>query len=58
MQIFKRITLFLLTNLLVMVTIGIAWSLISSFFGLEAIRQSMMSLFVLCSLFGFCGAFF
>lgn len=56
MQIFKRITLFLLTNLLVMVTIGIAWSLISSFFGLEAIRQSMMSLLVFCSLFGFGGA--
>lgn len=57
MQIFKRITLFLLTNILVVVTIGIAWSLISSFFGLEGINQSMTSLLIYCSLFGFGGAF-
>lgn len=57
MQLFKRITLFLLTNLLVVVTIGIAWSLISSFFGLSGISNSMSSLLVYCSLFGFGGAF-
>lgn len=56
MQIFKRITLFLLTNILVVVTIGVAWSFISAFFGLEAISQSMASLLVFCSLFGFGGA--
>lgn len=57
MQIFKRVTLFLLTNILVVVTIGIAWSLISSFFGLEGISSSMTSLLIYCSLFGFGGAF-
>jgi heat shock protein HtpX len=57
MQVFKRVSLFLLTNLLVVVTIGVAWSLISAFFGLDGIRQSMSSLLVYCSLFGFGGAF-
>ncbi|MBL7545935.1 MAG: protease HtpX [Bdellovibrionaceae bacterium] len=56
MQVFKRIGLFLLTNILVVVTIGIAWSLISAFFGLEGINKSMGSLLVFCSLFGFGGA--
>lgn len=57
MQVFKRVSLFLLTNILVVVTIGVAWSLISAFFGLEGIRQSMSSLLIYCSLFGFGGAF-
>lgn len=56
MQIFKRVVLFLLTNLLVVMTIGIAWTLISSFFGLEGINSSMASLLLFCSLFGFGGA--
>lgn len=56
MQIFKRVALFLLTNILVVVTIGIAWSVISAVFGLEAVSQSMMSLLIFCSLFGFGGA--
>ncbi len=57
MQIFKRVALFLLTNILVVVTIGIAWSIISAVFGLEGVNQSMASLLVFCSLFGFGGAF-
>ena len=57
MQIVKRVALFLLTNILVVVTIGIAWSVISTFFGLEGINQSMTSLLIFCSLFGFGGAF-
>lgn len=56
MKIAKRIVLFLLTNLLVVVTIGIAWSIISSVFGLTGINQSMTSLLVYCGLFGFGGA--
>lgn len=57
MQMFKRIGFFLLTNLLVMVTIGIAWTLISQFFGLQGIHTNMASLLVFCALFGMGGAF-
>ncbi len=39
------------------VTIGIAWTLISSFFGLDRVSNSMVSLLIYCSLFGFGGAF-
>ncbi len=52
----KRIGLFLLTNLLVMVTVSITWSVISSFFNISA-YGSMGGLLVFCALFGMAGAF-
>lgn len=54
---FKRIGLFLLTNIMVVVTIGIAWSILSAFFNLGAINSNMFSLLIFCSLFGMAGAF-
>lgn len=54
----KRFGLFLLTNLLVIVTVGVAWSVISRLLGLDATNNNMLSLLVWCSLFGFIGAFF
>ena len=57
MKTFKRIGLFLLTNIMVVATIGIAWSLISSFFNLGAINSNLTSLLIYCSLFGMIGAF-
>ncbi|MCB0368181.1 MAG: protease HtpX [Bdellovibrionales bacterium] len=53
----KRIGLFLLTNILVVVTVGIAWSVISRAFGLDKADNYIGSLLVWCSLFGFMGAF-
>lgn len=57
MQMFKRIGLFLLTNILVMVTIGIAWSLISNFLGIQGIHSNYLGLLIYCGLFGMAGAF-
>lgn len=57
MQMIKRIGLFLLTNILVVVTVGIAWSLISHFLGLKSVNSNMVGLLIWCSLFGFTGAF-
>ncbi len=58
MQMFKRIGLFLLTNILVMVTIGIAWTVISQFLGIQGIHSSDLGLLIYCGLFGMIGAFF
>lgn len=57
MQLIKRIGLFFLTNLLVIVTVGVAWSVLSSVLGLDKVNNNMLSLLVWCSLFGFAGAF-
>lgn len=58
MQKFKRIGLFLLTNILVMATISIAWSIISSVFGLNLSAVGGLSgLMVFCLLWGMGGAF-
>lgn len=57
MKSFKRIGLFLLTNLMVVATIGIAWSLLSTFFNLGGINSNLISLLIFCSLFGMIGAF-
>lgn len=53
----KRVGLFLLTNILVVVTVGLAWSVLSSVLGLDKVNNNMMSLLIWCSLFGFAGAF-
>ncbi len=53
---FKRISLFLLTNILVMATIGIAWTLISTFFNVGA-YGNVVQLLLFCGVFGMFGAF-
>lgn len=57
MQFFKRFGYFILTNLMVMVTIGIAWSLISHFLGLAGINQYLPTLMAFCLVWGMGGAF-
>lgn len=57
MIMFKRVGLFILTNILVMVTIGIVWSLISSYFGLDAVNNNMIYLMLFCGVWGMGGAF-
>jgi heat shock protein HtpX len=57
MQFIKRISLFILTNILIMVTIGIIWSLISTFFGLGQMNSGVISLMVLCLVMGMTGSF-
>jgi len=57
MQFFKRFGYFILTNLLVVVTIGIAWSLISHFLGLAGLNQYIPTLMAFCLVWGMGGAF-
>jgi len=57
MQFFKRFGYFILTNVLVMVTIGIAWSLISHFLGLAGVNQYLPTLMAFCLVWGMGGAF-
>ncbi|WP_017445136.1 protease HtpX [Gayadomonas joobiniege] len=51
----QRIILFLLTNLAIMVTLGISMSIIFNLFGLST--QNMSGLLVFAAIFGFGGAF-
>lgn len=57
MAMFKRIGLFLLTNILVLVTVGIVWSLISHFFQLDKLNSYIPFLMVFCAVWGMGGAF-
>jgi heat shock protein HtpX len=57
MQFFKRFGYFILTNLLVMVTIGIVWSLVSTFLGKAGYNQYLPSLMAFCLVWGMGGAF-
>jgi heat shock protein HtpX len=57
MQFFKRFGYFILTNLLVMVTIGIVWSLVSTFLGMAGINQYLPGLMAFCLVWGMGGAF-
>jgi heat shock protein HtpX len=57
MPLLKRIGYFVLTNILVMVTIGIAWSLISSALGLAGLNQYIPTLMAFCLVWGMGGAF-
>jgi heat shock protein HtpX len=52
----KRIFLFLLTNILVMATISIVFTLVSSYFGIPS--EGWLPMIILYSMFGFGGAFF
>lgn len=57
MAMFKRIGYFILTNILVMVTIGIAWSIISNLLGLAGLNQYLPTLMAFCLVWGMGGAF-
>jgi heat shock protein HtpX len=57
MSFLKRIGLFVLTNLLVMVTIGIVWSLVSHFLGLAGLNSKLPFLMAFCLVWGMGGAF-
>ncbi len=57
MAMLKRIGLFMLTNLFVMVTIGIVWSLVSHFLGLAGLNSYIPFLMAFCLVWGMGGAF-
>lgn len=56
MAIFKRFGFFILTNLLVMVTIGIVWSIVSAVF-LPGVTDQVTTLMAFSLVFGMTGAF-
>ncbi len=53
----KRLGLFIVTNVLIMVTIGIVWSLISHFFGLGQLNSHIVTLSAFCLVWGMTGSF-
>jgi heat shock protein HtpX len=57
MQFFKRFGYFILTNILVLVTIGIAWSIIAHFLNLAGFNQYLPTLMAFCLVWGMGGAF-
>lgn len=57
MAFLKRIGLFILTNVLVMVTIGIVWSLVSRFLGLAGLNSYIPFMMAFCLVWGMGGAF-
>ncbi|UYL09540.1 protease HtpX [Bdellovibrio sp. SKB1291214] len=57
MSFLKRIGLFMLTNLMVIVTIGIVWSIISHVFGLNKLNNYIPYMMVFCAVWGMGGAF-
>ncbi|MGZ3775252.1 MAG: protease HtpX [Pseudobdellovibrionaceae bacterium] len=56
MAFFKRIGLFILTNLLVVVTIGIVWSLVSRFLGFAGLNSYIPFMMAFCLVWGMGGA--
>lgn len=57
MAMFKRVGLFILTNLMVMVTIGVVWSIASHFLGLAGLNSHIPLLMAFCLVWGMGGAF-
>jgi heat shock protein HtpX len=57
MPFLKRIGLFVLTNVLVMVTIGIVWSLASKFLGFAGLNSYLPTMMAFCLVWGMGGAF-
>ena len=61
MAIAKRIALFLLTNILIMVSISIVWMVVTQVFGIGAIRGAdglqYGPLMIYCLIWGFMGSF-
>lgn len=56
MQMIKRFGLFIATNLLVIVTIGIVWSILSSYFGIGNLANNG-NLLIYCLVWGMVGSF-
>lgn len=54
---FKRIGLFVLTNVLIMVTVGVVWSVLSAFLNLNGINGYIPSLMLLSLVMGMSGSF-
>lgn len=54
----KRIGYFIITNILVVLTISLIVGFVSRFFGINLNAQGYSGLFVLCLIWGFVGAFF
>ena len=52
----KRIFLFLMTNLFIMITLSITLTLIGSFFGIDLSSGGYQGLLLLCTVFGAGGA--
>jgi heat shock protein HtpX len=57
MQTGKRILLFVATNILVVTTLAILLNILSAFFGWHLNGSSYLGIIILCSVFGFGGAF-
>lgn len=57
MKMLKRTGLFILTNLLVVITLGIVINLGSQFLGINLQSSGLLGLMILCLLWGFGGAF-
>ncbi len=57
MSFFKRIGFFLLTNILVISTISIIWSLVSSFLGAQGLNSYLPTLAIYSAIWGMLGAF-
>lgn len=57
MKMLKRVGLFVLTNILVIVTLGFVINLVSHFLGINLQAAGLSGLLVLCLLWGFGGAF-
>lgn len=54
---FKRISLFIITNILVMITVGIVFTLITHFFQIEQSNQYITYLIIFSAVWGMGGAF-
>lgn len=52
MAMLKRVGLFLLTNILIMVTVGIVWSIVSQFLGMAGLNSYVPFLMVFCAVWG------
>lgn len=57
MKFFKRISLFLLTNMLVLITISITVNIIQAATGIQMNSSSLLGLLLLCGVWGMGGAF-
>ena len=57
MKMFKRVGLFVLTNILVVLTVGLIIGFASRYFGINLEGQGYAGLFVLCLVWGFVGSF-
>lgn len=56
-QMSKRVLLFLLTNILVVVTVGIAFNILVNVFDLHSYSSQIPTLLLFCALMGFAGSF-